>query len=58
MQLLCDNDKVEVEFMIPESTVQPIVIKTNNGYGVVLPLRQQNPNKYFELQEQYNLEQL
>ena len=47
MQLLCDNDKVEVEFMIPESTVQPIVIKTNNGYGVVLPLRQQNPNKYF-----------
>lgn len=58
MKLLCDNDKTEAEFMIPKSTVQPIVIKTNNGYGVVLPLRQQKPNKYFEWQEQYNLEQL
>lgn len=58
MQLLCDNDKTEANFMIPESTVQPIVIKTNNGYGVVLPLSQEKPNKYFEWQEQYNLEQL
>lgn len=53
LQILCDNDKEKVMCKISTSPVKPIVIKTNNGWGMLCPVRQKNINHYYDILEEF-----